>query len=155
MTQILRIIRTEKADPGLPLPAYETEGAAGMDLRVNFPPEMRQSGVVLAVGQRSLLPTGLKFEIPKGFEVQIRPRSGLALKHGITLVNAPGTIDSDYRGEVGIILINHGHEPIGISHGERIAQMVFATVTRCEIVETKTLTSTERGNGGFGSTGVA
>ncbi len=152
--KILRMTRTEQADTRLPLPAYETEGAAGMDLRVNFPPEMRAKGVVLAAGQRMLLPTGLKFEIPQGFEVQIRPRSGLALKQGVTLVNAPGTIDSDYRGEVGIILINHGHEPVIISHGDRIAQMVFAAVTRCEIVETKILTETGRGEGGFGSTGV-
>lgn len=151
----LRIIRTDSADTEMPLPAYETEGAAGMDLRVNFPAEMREKGVVLGAGQRSLLPTGLKFEIPIGFEVQIRPRSGLAFKHGVTLVNAPGTIDSDYRGEVGILLINHGNEPIIIKHGERIAQMVFSAVTRCEITEVHSLTTTERDTGGFGSTGRA
>jgi len=155
MSQILGIRRTERSDPQIPLPAYETEGAAGMDLRVNFPLELRMEGVILAVGQRALLPTGLNFQIPLGFEVQIRPRSGLALKYGVTLVNAPGTIDSDYRGEVGIILINLGNEPIRINHGERIAQMVFAPVTRCEIVELEKLTTTERGEGGFGSTGKA
>ena len=155
MTNTLGVRRTEQSDPAIPLPAYETEGAAGMDLRVNFPSEMRNEGVILAAGQRALLPTGLHFEIPLGYEVQIRPRSGLALKHGITLVNAPGTIDSDYRGEVGIILINHGNEPLRINHGERIAQMVFAKVSRCEIVELKSLSTTERGAGGFGSTGKA
>ncbi len=153
--EVLRVTRTGYADPAIPLPAYETEGAAGMDLRVNFPQETREKGLVLAAGARALLPTGLKFEIPEGFEVQIRPRSGLAFKHGITLVNAPGTIDSDYRGEVGILLINHGNEPVVIKHGERVAQMVFAPVTRCEVVETKSLTQTGRGEGGFGSTGRA
>lgn len=153
MTQTVRIHRTEKSDDAIALPKYETEGSAGMDLRANFPTELREEGVVLAAGARTLVPTGLKFEIPLGFEVQLRPRSGLALKHGLTLVNAPGTIDSDYRGEVGIILINHGNEPFRITHGERVAQMVFASVTRCEIAETTSLTETERGAGGFGSTG--
>lgn len=153
MTQAVRVYRTEKSDTGISLPAYETDGSAGMDLRANFPPEMRDEGIVLAAGARALIPTGLKFEIPQGYEVQIRPRSGLALKHGVTLVNAPGTIDSDYRGEVGMILINHGNEPFRITHGERVAQMVFAKVTRCEITEVTSLTTTERGAGGFGSTG--
>lgn len=153
MTQIVRIHRTEMSDAAIELPKYETEGSAGMDLRANFPTDLREEGIVLAAGARTLVPTGLKFEIPLEFEVQIRPRSGLALKHGVTLVNAPGTIDSDYRGEVGIILINHGNEPFRITHGERVAQMVFATVTRCEFVETTSLTETERGAGGFGSTG--
>lgn len=153
MTQIVHIHRTETSDAAIELPKYETEGSAGMDLRANFPTNLREEGVVLGAGARTLVPTGLKFEIPLGFEVQIRPRSGLALKHGVTLVNAPGTIDSDYRGEVGIILINLGNEPFRITHGERVAQMVFATVTRCEIAETTSLTETERGTGGFGSTG--
>jgi dUTP pyrophosphatase len=153
MTQTVRIHRTENSDTEIALPDYETEGSAGMDIRANFPTEMREEGVVLAVGARALIPTGLKFEIPLGFEVQIRPRSGLALKHGVTLVNAPGTIDSDYRGEVGMILINLGNEPFRITHGERVAQMVFAQVTRCEITEVTSLTTTERGTGGFGSTG--
>ncbi len=154
MTPTLKITRTHTADPTVPLPSYESEGAAGMDIRVNFPPELRD-GQVLAAGARTLVPTGMRFEIPKGFEVQIRPRSGLALKQGIALVNSPGTIDSDYRGEVGIILINHGNEPFHIGHGMRIAQMVIAPVTRCEIEETETLAATDRGTGGFGSTGVA
>ncbi len=153
MTQTLRIHRTGNSDANIALPAYETEGSAGMDIRANFPPEIRSEGITLAVGARALIPTGMKFEIPLGFEVQIRPRSGLALKHGVTLVNAPGTIDSDYRGEVGMILINFGVDPFRITHGERVAQMVFTQVTRCEIAEVNSLTTTERGAGGFGSTG--
>ena len=154
MNQIVRIHRTESSDITIALPKYETEGSAGMDLRANFPADLREEGVTLTLGARALIPTGIKFEIPLGFEVQIRPRSGLALKHGVTLVNAPGTIDSDYRGEVGMIMINHGSETFRISHGERIAQMVFAKVARCEIAEASSLTNTERGAGGFGSTGV-
>ena len=153
MTRIVRIRRTEKSDAEISLPSYETEGSAGMDIRANFPAELREEGIVLAVGARALIPTGLKFEIPLGYEVQIRPRSGLSLKYGVTLVNAPGTIDSDYRGEVGMILINSGNEPFRITHGERVAQMVFAQVARCEIAEVTSLTTTERGAGGFGSTG--
>jgi len=153
MTQTLRIHRTGNSDRKIALPAYETEGSAGMDIRANLPPEIRSEGITLAAGARALIPTGMKFEIPLGFEVQIRPRSGLALKHGVTLVNAPGTIDSDYRGEVGMILINFGNEPFRIKHGERVAQMVFAQVARCEITEVTSLTTTERGAGGFGSTG--
>jgi|LGOV01.1.fsa_nt_gb dUTP pyrophosphatase len=153
MNQTVRIHRTDKSDAEISLPAYETDGSAGMDIRANFPAEMREEGVVLAAGARALIPTGMKFEIPLGYEVQIRPRSGLALKHGVTLVNAPGTIDSDYRGEVGMILINLGVEPFRVTHGERVAQMVFAQVARCEITEVTSLTSTERGAGGFGSTG--
>ena len=154
MTPTLKITRTDTADPLVALPSYESDGAAGMDIRVNFPPELR-GGMVLGAGTRALIPTGMRFEIPIGFEVQIRPRSGLALKNGITQVNAPGTIDSDYRGEVGIILINHGHEPFHIAHGMRIAQMVFAPVTKCNIEETENLSMSERGTSGFGSTGVA
>jgi len=153
MNQIVRIHRSEDSDTEIALPAYETEGSAGLDIRANFPPEMRGEGINLAAGARALVPTGMKFEIPQGYEMQIRPRSGLALKHGVTLVNAPGTIDSDYRGEVGMILINHGAEPFRIAHGERVAQMVFAQVMRCEITEVTSLTTTERGAGGFGSTG--
>ena len=155
MNQTLRIYRAENSDIAIPLPTYETDGAAGMDLRANFPAEMRDEGIILAVGSRALVPSGLKFEIPPGFEVQIRPRSGLAFKNGVTLVNAPGTIDSDYRGEVGMIMINYGNESFRITHGERIAQMVFAKVERCKIIEVTSLTTTERGAGGFGSTGKA
>ncbi len=154
MTPTLKITRTHGADPTVPLPSYESDGAAGMDIRVNFPPEMRD-GMVLPATARALIPTGMRFEIPTGFEVQIRPRSGLALKQGIALVNSPGTIDSDYRGEIGIILINHGNEPFHIGHGMRIAQMVFAPVIQCKIQETETLAESNRGSGGFGSTGVA
>lgn len=155
MTMELRISRNPQSDPSVDLPSYETEGAAGMDLRANLPVEQRADGITLLPGERQLVPTGLTFEIPVGFEVQIRPRSGLALKHGVTLVNAPGTIDSDYRGEVGMIMINLGDQPFEIGHGDRVAQMVFAAVTRCKIIEMQNLTTTDRGEGGFGSTGKA
>ena len=142
------------ADTTLPLPCYETVGAAGADLRANFPEDERAFGKTLAPGDRALIPTGLSMAIPDGFEVQIRPRSGLALKNGIALVNAPGTIDSDYRGPVGIIVINHGSEPFEISHGMRIAQMVVAPVVQSSFILAKKLNSTDRGSGGFGSTGI-
>jgi len=143
----------EGAETSLGLPAYETEQAAGADLRANLPEDQRATGITLAPGARALVPTGLRFEIPPGFEVQIRPRSGLALKHGITLPNAPGTIDADYRGEVGVILMNAGQEPFHISHGDRIAQMVVAPVTQAQFRVAEDLSETDRGAGGFGSTG--
>lgn len=152
MNQTVRIHRIKDSDVEIALPAYETNGSAGMDIRANFPTGQRD-GITLIAGERALIPSGLKFEIPQGYEVQIRPRSGLALKHGITLVNAPGTIDSDYRGQVGMVLINLGDKPFHIAHGERVAQMVFSEVARCEIIEATSLTATERGAGGFGSTG--
>lgn len=136
---------------GLPLPAYETHGAAGMDLRAAVAEE---APVSLAPGQRAMIPTGLTMAIPDGFEVQVRPRSGLAAKHGLTCLNSPGTIDSDYRGEVKVILINLGAEPFLIRRGERIAQMVVAPVTRAAFEEQDSLSETTRGAGGFGSTGV-
>ena len=139
------------ADQALGLPRYETLGAAGTDLRANFPD---RRSVTLAPSARALAPTGLHMAVPSGFEVQIRPRSGLALKHGITLANSPGTIDSDYRGEVGVILINLGAEPFVIEHGMRIAQMVAAQVTQAEFAAGPTLEETKRGSGGFGSTGT-
>ncbi|WP_039018678.1 dUTP diphosphatase [Halocynthiibacter namhaensis] len=144
----------EGADIAFGLPKYETTGAAGADLRSNFAPDAR-AGVTVEPGARILVPTGLSLEIPQGFEVQIRPRSGLALKFGITLPNSPGTIDSDYRGPLGVIVQNGGEEPFEITHGMRIAQMVVAPVVqgRFELIET--LSETERGTGGFGSTGVA
>ena len=142
------------ADTALPLPAYETGGAAGADIRANFPSESRADGVVLAVGKRALIPTGLTLAIPQGFEVQIRPRSGLALKFGIGLVNSPGTIDSDYRGPVGVIVINHGDEPFTIEHGMRIAQIVVAPVVQADFSIVDALDETARGAGGFGSTGI-
>ena len=133
---------------GLPLPAYATAGSAGMDLRAAC-----SDDVVLAPGQRTLISTGIQIALPEGFEVQVRPRSGLALKHGITCLNSPATIDSDYRGVVGVILINHGEEPFRIQRGDRIAQMVVAPVARVTWHESATLNETGRGAGGFGHTG--
>lgn len=146
----IAIAWTDGADQSLGLPAYETAGAAGADVRANF---ADRSTVTLVAGARVLIPTGLRMAIPAGFEVQIRPRSGLALKHGISMVNAPGTIDSDYRGPVGVILINHGDAPFDVTHGMRIAQMVAAPVTQAEFAMVDTLDETARGAAGFGSTG--
>ncbi|MBN8949919.1 MULTISPECIES: dUTP diphosphatase [unclassified Rhizobium] len=146
----LNLIRLPHGE-GLDLPAYETRGAAGMDLRAAV-----EDGatLTLAPGKRALVPTGLIFEIPEGFEAQIRPRSGLAFKNGITCLNSPGTIDSDYRGEVKVILINLGEEPFEITRGMRIAQMIIAPAIQARIVETNEASETKRGAGGFGSTGV-
>lgn len=129
-------------------PAYATQHAAGMDLRAHLP-----EPVTLQPLERKLIPTGLFFEIPEGYEVQIRPRSGLAFKHGITVLNAPGTIDADYRGEIGVLLVNLSNEPFVIENGERVAQMVVAPYTVAGWEETNELTDTQRGLGGFGSTG--
>ena len=145
----LRVERLPHAE-GLPLPAYETSGSAGMDLRAAVAEE---TPMTLAPGARALVPTGLKIALEPGFEAQVRPRSGLALKHGITCLNSPGTIDSDYRGEVGVILINHGSEAFVIKRGERIAQLVVARHEQAAMVEVGTLDETARGSGGFGSTG--
>ena len=136
----------------LPLPSYETSEAAGMDLRAAVPED---APLTLKPGARDLVPTGFAMAIPPGFEAQIRPRSGLALKHGLSLVNAPGTIDSDYRGEIKIILINQGDEDFKVSRGMRIAQMVIAPVLQVAIEPVTSLDDTGRGAGGFGSTGVA
>jgi dUTP pyrophosphatase len=141
------------ADRALGLPRYETAGAAGADLRANLPPDQRDAGFRLAPMQRAIVPTGIRVEIPAGFEAQIRPRSGLALKHGISLPNTPGTIDSDYRGPLGVLLINFGAEPYVIRHGDRIAQMVVAPVAQATFAEVAGLGDTARGSGGFGSTG--
>lgn len=138
------------ADQSLGLPSYASAGAAGADLRANFPD---RAELVLAAGARALVPTGLRFAIPEGFEVQIRPRSGLALKHGITLPNAPGTIDSDYRGALGVIVLNAGQDSFTIAHGDRIAQMILAPVVRADFELVEQLSETARGEGGFGSTG--
>ena len=146
---ILRIQRLPHAE-GLALPAYETTGSAGMDLRAAVPED---APLTLEPGARALVPTGLKIALERGYEAQVRPRSGLALKHGLTCLNSPGTIDSDYRGEVGVILINHGQEPFVIRRGERIAQMVIARHEQVEVAEVDTLDETVRGAGGFGSTG--
>ena len=145
----IKIMRAAGADPLVALPAYETDGAAGADLRANIP----DASVLLASGERALIPTGLYMEIPPGYEVQIRPRSGLALKHGIALVNSPGTIDSDYRGPVGIILLNTGADPFEVTNGMRIAQMVVAPVVKATFKQVSQLDATVRGSGGFGSTG--
>ncbi len=143
----------DDADRSVALPSYETEGAAGADVRTNFP-EGARGGITLATGERALVPTGLSLEIPAGFEVQMRPRSGLALKHGITLPNSPGTIDSDYRGPLGVIVLNAGQEPFEITHGMRIAQMVVAPVVVGKFSLHQDLSESDRGEGGFGSTGV-
>lgn len=147
----VRIMRLEHAK-GLPLPEYQSEGAAGMDLLAAVD---EAQPIVLAAGARALIPTGLVLELPPGMEAQVRPRSGLALRHGITVLNSPGTIDSDYRGEVKILLINLGESPWEIQRGERIAQLVFQRVERAELVEVAVVNQTQRGAGGFGSTGTA
>jgi dUTP pyrophosphatase len=135
---------------GLALPEYQSPHAAGLDLLAAVP---ESAPLVLAPGQRALVPTGLTIALPPGYEAQIRPRSGLAFKHGVTVLNAPGTIDADYRGEIGVLLINHGDAPFPIHRGERIAQMVVAAVARVELVSSGSLPPTKRGSGGFGSTG--
>lgn len=139
------------ADATLGLPRYETAGAAGADLRANLP---QKAAIMLPPGGRALVPTGLRMAIPAGFEVQIRPRSGLALKHGVTLANTPGTIDSDYRGPLGVIMINLGADMFEITHGMRIAQMIVAPVVQAAFAVVETLDDTPRGAGGFGSTGL-
>jgi dUTP pyrophosphatase len=135
---------------GLPFPRYQSEDAAGMDLVAATP---AGEAVVLAAGARLLVPTGLSVELPKGFEAQVRPRSGLALRYGVTVLNSPGTIDADYRGEVGVILANFGSKPFSIYRGERIAQLVFARYERVELTLQGELNLTVRGSKGFGSTG--
>ena len=141
----VKVINHSKHD----LPNYETKASAGLDIRANV-----EGSIVLKPLERVLVKTGLFLEIPEGYEAQVRPRSGLALKKGITVLNSPGTIDADYRGEVGVILINLSNEDFTIEDGERIAQVVFAQVEQAEWINVETLTETERGEGGFGSTGV-
>ncbi|MGC2778132.1 MAG: dUTP diphosphatase [Bradyrhizobium sp.] len=135
---------------GLPLPAYQTAHAAGLDLLAAVPAD---APLVLAAGHHAMVPTGLSIALPDGFEAQVRPRSGLAARHGVTVLNSPGTVDADYRGEICVLLINHGQEPFTIRRGERIAQMVIGTVVRAELRAAATLSATARGSGGFGSTG--
>jgi dUTP pyrophosphatase len=135
---------------GLALPAYQTAHAAGLDLLAAVPDD---APMILAPGRHAMVPTGLTIALPPGFEAQVRPRSGLAAKHGVTVLNAPGTVDADYRGEIGVLLINHGEAPFTIRRGERIAQMVIAQVTRAELIAASALSDTDRGSGGFGSTG--
>ncbi len=146
---IIVAITRETHAADLPLPAYETDHAAGMDLRAAVPEDLS-----LEPGRRALVPTGFRIALPPGFEAQIRPRSGIALKHGIALVNSPGTIDADYRGEIKVILINLGEAPFTIRRGDRIAQMVIAPVTRAEWQIVESLDETPRGRGGFGHTGA-
>ncbi len=153
MQPIVEVLWEDWADRDVPLPAYATAGAAGADLRANLPVEQRAAGLVLAPMARRIVPTGLRVAIPEGYEMQIRPRSGLALKHGITLPNTPGTIDCDYRGPLGVLLINFGTEPFAIAHGDRIAQAVIAPVSLARFAVVEALDDTARGQGGFGSTG--
>jgi dUTP pyrophosphatase len=149
MTPSVRVaIKVLPEGRGLELPRYETDGAAGMDLRAAVGED-----VILRPGARTRIPAGISIALPDGYEAQVRPRSGLALKRGLTLLNSPGTIDSDYRGAVGVIVVNHGNEDIVISRGDRIAQLVVAPVTRAELVEVEELPETGRGDGGFGHTG--
>lgn len=143
-------IHIKKLREGAQIPAYMTEHAAGMDIHA-----LPDTPVCLEPGERALVPTGLAVAIPHGFEIQVRPRSGLALKQGIALVNSPGTIDADYRGEIGVILINHGNESFTVNPGDRIAQLIVAPVTRGRFVEVAELNTTARGAGGFGHTGVS
>ena len=150
MKPVLKLKRLDHA-VGLPLPSYESAGAAGMDLRAAV---LQDAPLTLAPGARLAVPTGLIVEIPEGFEGQVRPRSGLALNHGVTCLNSPGTIDCDYRGEVKVILANLGTEPFTVTRGMRTAQLVIAPVARAEIVEAVELTDSARGAGGFGSTGT-
>ncbi len=153
MTPVISVVREDWADPDVALPSYETHGAAGADIRANLPTDIRADGFTLQPMERRIVPTGLRVEIPEGFEMQIRPRSGLALKHGISLPNTPGTIDSDYRGPLGVLLINLGTEPFTIQHGDRVAQAIIAPVIQAQFALSDGLSDTARGVGGFGSTG--
>jgi dUTP pyrophosphatase len=148
VTPEVTIVRLPEGE-GLPLPAYMTHGAAGADVVAAVEGEL-----VLAPGERAVVPTGFALEVPPGYEVQIRPRSGLAAKHGVTCLNSPGTIDSDYRGPVGVVLVNLGHEPFVVRRGERIAQLIVAPVVQADFREVEALAVSARGQGGFGSTGT-
>ena len=149
MSVILRVKRLLHGE-GLPLPTYQSQHAAGLDVVAGVP---RDVPVTLEPGARALIPSGFALEITVGYEAQVRPRSGLAIKHGVTLLNSPGTIDADYRGELMVIMINHGSEPFTVRRGDRIAQLVIAPVSHVEIAEVEELAATARGEGGFGSTG--
>jgi dUTP pyrophosphatase len=146
MTLRIELLRVGARGEPIPLPAYATPGSAGLDLRADV-------DVALQPGERKLVPTGLSIALPPGYEGQVRPRSGLALKQGLTCLNSPGTIDSDYRGEVGVILVNHGQEAVKLVRGDRIAQLVVARVEQAEVVVVEALSTTARGEGGFGHTG--
>lgn len=151
---LVSVMWEDWADRTLPLPAYQTAGAAGADLCANFPPEARAAGLVLQPMGRAICPTGIRVAVPEGYEMQVRPRSGLASKHGITLPNTPGTIDSDYRGPLGVSLINLGTEAYLVRHGDRVAQVVVAPVVQAGFAVVEALDDTARGAGGFGSTGL-
>jgi dUTP pyrophosphatase len=153
MTPVLRILWEDWADQSLGLPVYATAGAAGADIRANLMVQDRGAGVTLQPMERRVVATGMRIEIPAGYEVQIRPRSGLAVRDGITLPNTPGTIDSDYRGPSGVALVNLGGVPYTVQHGDRIAQMVVAPVVQAGFAVVGALSATARGDGGFGSTG--
>ena len=155
MSVRIAVIHTPDADPDVALPSYATAGAAGADVRANLPSTERAQGMMIAPMARAIVPTGLRVAIPHGYEMQLRPRSGLVFKQGLTLVNTPGTIDSDYRGDVGVLVINLGADPVTISHGDRIAQAVIAPVLQADYALTDDLSETTRGAGGFGSTGVS
>lgn len=149
MERIAIKIKRVKRDIDLPLPDYETEGSSGMDIRACV-----TEPVLMEPGEIKLIPTGMAVSIPQGYEGQIRPRSGLALKHGVGLINSPGTIDSDYRGEIAVIMINWGDRAFTIKHGDRIAQMIICKIHRADLVEVDDLDPTRRGNGGFGHSGI-
>lgn len=149
MTNVTVSIKRRSGCEDIPLPSYETAGSAGMDIAAAV-----KDDVVIDPGEWSLIPCGFSMALPPGYEAQVRPRSGLAVKHGVSLVNAPGTIDSDYRGEVKVPMINHGSEPFTVTRGMRIAQMIVAPVSQTELVEVEELPDTARGSGGFGHTGV-
>ncbi len=155
MTPHVLLMWEDWADQSLGLPAYQTAGAAGADVRANLPAEQRAGGIALAPMARVVIPTGLCCEIPLGYEMQLRPRSGLALQHGISLPNTPATIDSDYRGPLGVLVINLGAQTYVVQHGDRIAQAVIAPVVQARYVQADRLSDTGRGAGGFGSTGRA
>lgn len=154
MSLDIRISWLESADRSLPLPSYSTPGSAGVDLRANLAADARQTGWVVRPFERVHVPLGFRMEIPAGFEAQIRPRSGLALRCGLSVLNSPGTIDSDYRGEVGVLLVNLGTSEQIVRHGDRIAQMVFARVASARFEEADALSESIRDQGGFGSTGL-
>jgi len=154
MGPVVSVVWEDWADRSLALPVYQTAGAAGADLCANFPPDQRAAGLVLEPMARAICPTGIRVAVPAGYEMQVRPRSGLASKHGITLPNTPGTIDSDYRGPLGVALINLGAEAYTIRHGDRVAQAVVAPVVQVGFAVVEALDETARGEGGFGSTGM-
>ena len=153
MTIRVELAWSDDADQQVALPSPATNGSSGADLRANLGSQLRASGVCLERGKARLIPTGLRIAIPAGFEAQVRPRSGLALRHGLTVLNSPGTIDSDYRGEIRVLMINLGDADVTIHHGERIAQLLISAVSRAEFHLVRQLVTTDRGCGGFGSTG--